>query len=71
MNNDEKKLRYLLWLKHGHLKYLYGDDGEMQCHKCLLDFKRDSVQRIEESFDEQALVYLKALAEKLENKDGK
>lgn len=43
---DELVLRRLLWLNHGH-SMLYGDDGEMQCGRCLLDFKRDTVERIE------------------------
>lgn len=47
MTKDEKKLRKLLWLNHGCSLGLYGDDGEMQCNKCLIDFKRDSVERIE------------------------
>jgi hypothetical protein len=34
-------LRKLLWLRHGcEPGALYGDDGEMQCGKCLVDFKR-------------------------------
>jgi len=36
---DMRKLRELLWLRHGCVG-LYGDDGEMQCGACLLDFKR-------------------------------
>jgi len=41
-------LRRLLWLSHGcPFPALYGDDGEMQCHACVLDFKRDSAQKIE------------------------
>ena len=50
---NEKTLRYWLWLKHGHTE-LYGDDGEMQCQRCMLDFKRDSVERISEVFNAQA-----------------
>ncbi len=43
-------LRQLLWLNHGcDLKYLYGDDGEMQCTKCKIDFKRFSAQEIEDN----------------------
>lgn len=34
-----------LWLNHGH-DMLYGDDGEMQCPRCCLDFKRDSLEHI-------------------------
>lgn len=32
-------LREALWKGHGHTG-LYGDDGEMQCGTCLIDFKR-------------------------------
>lgn len=45
---DNKKLRYMLWLTHGCIG-LYGDDGEMQCNcgnHFRLDFKRDSVDKI-------------------------
>ena len=41
------KLRRLLWLNHGcGLVMLYHDDGEMQCHSCQIDFKRDSIEVI-------------------------
>lgn len=43
---ENLKLRELLWLRHG-CEGLYGDDGEMQCGQCLLDFKRDLVDVIE------------------------
>ena len=41
---DNRKLRYLLFMGHGHDGYpmcLYGDDGEMQCGVCFCDFVRD------------------------------
>ena len=48
MINNEKLLRKLLWLNHGcSITSLYGDDGEMQCSKCLIDFKRNPVEDIE------------------------
>jgi len=44
----EMKLRKLLWLNHGcEHAALYGDDGEMQCNSCMIDFKRDSEDVIE------------------------
>lgn len=56
MNNDEHKLRELLWLRHGcSTASLYGDDGEMQCGHCLLDFKRMSPVEIQERFQQMAL----------------
>lgn len=40
--------RKLLWLHHGcPSSALYGDDGEMQCHACLIDFRRASFSDIE------------------------
>ncbi len=46
---DLKALRRMLWLRHG-CAGLYGDDGEMQCGKCLIDFRRDPVIQIERRF---------------------
>jgi hypothetical protein len=44
---ENKKLRELLWLNHGcSIDVLYGDDGEMQCHTCVVDFKRMTPQQI-------------------------
>lgn len=37
----EQRDRYNLWTSHGH-DGLYGDDGEMQCARCGVDYKRDS-----------------------------
>ncbi len=31
---------------------LYGDDGEMQCSSCMIDFKRDSEELIEQKFND-------------------
>ena len=42
-----RELRRLLWIYHlKHTNHLYGDDGEMQCPVCRVDFKRDSVRFI-------------------------
>lgn len=54
LKEENKKLRELLWLNHG-CTHLYGDDGEMQCNKCMIDFKRDSIERIEKIFYEKTL----------------
>ena len=44
---DNITLRKLLWSRHGcHGACLYGDDGELQCNSCRLDFKRDSASSI-------------------------
>ncbi|KKM98110.1 hypothetical protein LCGC14_1161210 [marine sediment metagenome] len=29
--------REMLWLNHGH-SGMYGDDGEMQCSECMVDY---------------------------------
>jgi hypothetical protein len=45
---EEMKFRKLLWLRHGcHHENLYGDDGEMTCNKCKIDFLRLSADSIE------------------------
>ena len=48
-----KAWRKALWLNHGH-DTLYGDDGEMQCPRCLLDFKRNSLDEILAAWELQA-----------------
>ena len=42
-------LRKLLWLTHTCMEsgnFLYGDDGEMQCGSCFVDFKRASLDTL-------------------------
>lgn len=42
--------RELLWMRHGcQSPSLYGDDGELQCHACGIDFKRSSMESIQNS----------------------
>lgn len=54
MSSEERILRKLLWLRHGcSFSVLYGDDGEMQCNKCGIDFLRDTPQVIESKFTER------------------
>jgi hypothetical protein len=52
----ELKLRYLLWIRHdsNHSAFLYGDDGEMQCSKCGIDFLRMPVDGIERTWTSKA-----------------
>ena len=51
-HDDIMLLRKLLWLRHGcSMHFLYGDDGEMQCSRCLLDFKRTPVVDIQKRFE--------------------
>ena len=42
-----EKLRLLLFASHG-CSGKYGDDGEMQCSTCKIDFKRDAPEVIEQ-----------------------
>lgn len=49
---ENKELRKLIWLRHGcPITSLYGDDGEMQCSRCGIDFKRSPVAAIIERFE--------------------
>lgn len=41
--------RKFLWMSHGH-EGLYGDDGEMQCSICRIDYKRDSLKMITDAW---------------------
>lgn len=51
---ENKELRKLLWLRHGcEIASLYGDDGELQCGKCMIDFRRDSAESINEKWFKQ------------------
>jgi hypothetical protein len=44
----DKTLRRLLCLRHGcPVEMLYGDDGELQCSACFIDFKRMTADDIE------------------------
>ena len=48
---DEQTMRRLLWFRHNcPTSALYGDDGEMQCSACGIDFKRFSAKEIDEAF---------------------
>ena len=57
-------LRMMIWLNHGH-KGMYGDDGEMQCSQCVMeygfwDWKRTSIKEIQ---SKMTTANLKKLAE--------
>ena len=69
VNEENKELRELLWLRHGCSFFqLYGDDGEMQCHHCMIDFKRDPVEKISRVFAKQGTDILIEHAENLEER---
>jgi hypothetical protein len=58
--DDEFTLRHLLWLRHGcDLSALYGDDGEMQCHGCRIDFLRDPARVISKKFTDIGIEMLR------------
>lgn len=60
MPKSEQILRQLLWLNHGcAVSTLYGDDGEMQCSKCGIDFKRMPAIELEAAFIERGLARYK------------
>ena len=56
----ENKYRKLLWLNHGHMNRLYGDDGEMQCGVC--DFKRGPLENLEAHYAEAQMEVARAFA---------
>ncbi len=57
LEQKEQKFRFMLWMNHGHIKHvpLYGDDGEMQCPACMIDFKRDDPGVIMKKITVQAM----------------
>ena len=66
----ELKIRRLLWLNHRcGQDQLYGDDGEMQCHLCGLDFLRHSEQRIVNTFNEIDLLNLSYYSSSITKKE--
>lgn len=67
LQKENEILRELLWLRHG-CTGLYGDDGERQCESCMLDFKRDSAQKISDRFEEIGRI---AMEEHFKTKDNK
>ncbi len=62
-----QELRRILWLHHGCTDGIYGDDGEMQCNACMLDFVRDDIEKITNSFFLKAVMANNAFADLLKN----
>lgn len=56
-DSNEMTLRSMLWGHHGIVTghYLYGDDGELNCNECGIDFKRHTVASIQDAICEQNL----------------
>lgn len=68
---ENKELRELLWLRHGCSFFqLYGDNGEMQCISCMIDFKRDSAEIISRKFTQQGIDILTRHAENLDERES-
>lgn len=51
---ENQTLRRLLWSAHP-CKGKYGDDGEMQCGECVIDFRRDEIEEIENKIQQRGL----------------
>ena len=68
----ELLIRKWLWLSHNctDTPILYGDDGEMQCNSCMIDFKRDSEDAIDKKLWIQSLKKAKQMEELKEQKDA-
>ena len=56
MQEESQILRYLLAMSHEGKKHrIYGDDGELQCPTCWVDFVRDSAQDIKRKIEEAGM----------------
>ena len=63
---EEEKWRKLLWLRHGcSIHALYGDDGEMQCSACGIDFKRRTADEINDHFIRQGSAKIADILDRL------
>lgn len=73
----EFELRKMMWLTHGHWG-IYGDDGEMQCIKCLpfrcTDYKRAPIEDVRRAYNlallERASIAFHASSTKGEDNAG-
>jgi hypothetical protein len=64
---ENRELRKRWWLNHGcDFAALYGDDGEMQCSSCMIDFKRDTVKSILAKHEEKMLEWCEKNREEIE-----
>lgn len=56
LKEENRILRYLLGRSHDGPKHrIYGDDGELQCSACWIDFVRDSAQDIKRKLEESGM----------------
>lgn len=64
-SNDDPTLpwRRLLWLRHGcPREALYGDDGELSCGRCCIDFARMTAGEVESMWWEELMRRLRRAA---------
>ena len=62
LRSDNRKLRYLLARQHDSATHrIYGDDGELQCSACWIDFRLDTVADIERKIYEAGMRELQRL----------
>ncbi|HDZ26528.1 hypothetical protein LCGC14_0669490 [marine sediment metagenome] len=72
LETENKILRRLLWLRHGcPSNALYGDDGELQCHNCIIDFKRISARALDKRFFELGMEKYEIRPKKKQRKKGR
>lgn len=56
IKEENKIFRRLLAMAHDSEKHrIYGDDGELQCSACRIDFVRDSAQDIRRKLEEAGM----------------
>ena len=62
LRSDNRKLRYLLARQHDSATHrIYGDDGDLQCSACRIDFRLDTVADIERKIYEAGMRELQRL----------
>ena len=72
IEEENQILRKFLWLNHGcESSCLYGDDGEMQCGRCIFDFKRGDVKKILEKLSEKNMGEFIQIFKKIEEEKTK
>lgn len=65
LQKDNRTLRYLLARQHdGPRHMIYGDDGELQCSACWIDFRLDTVDEIERKLHEAGMRDLEGLIQR-------
>lgn len=56
LEEENRTLRYLLAVGHDSVSHrIYGDDGELQCPVCHIDFVRDPAKDIKRKLEESGM----------------